>query len=220
MPRPPRLEYPNALYHVTSRGAEQRPVFLDDSDRSCLLAILTRSLRACDARLFAWCLMGNHYHLVVQTRQANLSALMHRINGVYSLGFNRRHGLRGSLFESRFKALHVDRDNYLLEVCRYVDLNPVRANLVELPAQWRWSSYRSHTGYAPAPPWLATAEVLGVLTGQVPADETQALDAQQRYADWVDEGRGVQLWRKSLRDEVFLGDARFVERVRREAGRG
>ena len=90
--------------------------------------------------------MGNHYHFVLQTRQANLSVLMRRVNSLYCLTFNRRHSRCGHVFEGRYKALHVDRTAYLLEVCRHVDLNPVRAGLAESPAQWAWSSYRAHAG--------------------------------------------------------------------------
>ena len=217
MHRPPRLEYLNAVYHVTSRGVRRSAIFHDDDDRSRLLAILSVALRACDAQVFAYCLMGNHYHFVVHTRQANLSALMRRINGVYSLAFNRRHDLCGALFEARFKAFHVDRDSYLLEVCRYVDLNPVRSGLVESAGQWAWSSFRAHAGRISPPPWLATAEVHGVLLGLTPEGPAQVASAGRRYADWVEAGRGAQLWTESLRHGRFLGDDAFVERVLRQA---
>src|ERR1700758_4402167 len=99
MPRPLRLEYPDALYHVTARGTRQGAIFLDDQDRASLLSILARALKECDARAFAYCLMGNHYHFVLQTRQANLSVLMRRVNSVYSLTSNNRHGGCGHVFE-------------------------------------------------------------------------------------------------------------------------
>ncbi len=215
MPRSPRLEYPGALYHVTSRGIQQGAIFVDDRDRASLLAIFTRSLHACEARSFAFCLMGNHYHFVVQTHQANLSRLMHRVNSIYSLTFNRRHSRLGPAFEGRFKAVHVDRDSYLLEVCRYVDLNPVRAGLVDSPGQWAWSSYRAHIGHTTSPAWLATTELHGALTGQVPADAVQTASARRRYAEWVAAGRGVRLWKESLRHGLYLGDETFVEHVKR-----
>jgi putative transposase len=217
MPRSPRHEYPDALYHVTSRGVLQGAIFVDDHDRASLLAILTRTLRVCNARVFAYCLMGNHYHFVLQTHQANLSMLMHRLNSVYSLTFNRRHGQHGTTFEGRFKALHVDRDSYLLEVCRYVDLNPARAGLVASPVQWAWSSYRAHIGSVPSPPWLATAALHGALMGRVPVDAAQAEAARRRYAGWVDAGRGAQLWRESLRDGLYLGDEAFVDHVKQHS---
>jgi len=213
MPRSLRLEYPDALYHVTARGVQQDPIFADDVDRRAWIKYVARALDEGDARAFAYCLMGNHYHLVVQTRQPNLSTVMQRVNSTYSQAFNRRHHRSGHLLEGRFKALHVDRDNYLLEVCRYVDLNPVRAGLVESAARWKWSSHKVHTGSAPPVAWLATAELLGVLTGRSCADNSEFGAAQRRYADWVAAGRQVRLWSESLRHGQYLGDDAFVERV-------
>ena len=214
MTRSPRLEYPGALYHVTTRGVRQDPIFVDDRDRMSLLTILTRALRTCEARIFAFCLMGNHYHFVLETHHANLSMLMHRVNGTFSLSFNRRHARRGQVFDGRFKALHVDRDAYLLEVCRYVDLNPVRAGLVASPSEWLWSSFGAHSGCRPALPWLATPELHTALTGHVPLDSLQISVAQQRYAEWVHAEIGVPLWKGSLRCGLYLGDDAFIERVR------
>ena len=217
MPRPLRLEYPGALYHVTARGVQQAAIFVDDRDRASLLTIVAQMLRSCDAQAFAFCLMGNHYHFVIQTRQANLSVLMRRVNSLYSLTFNQRHGRHGHVFEGRFKALHVDREAYLLEVCRYVDLNPVRAGLVESPEQWRWSSYRAHTGLMLSLPWLATAELHGVLMGQSTQSAGQTAAAHLRYADWVKVGRGARLWKESLRHGLYPGDEAFVARIERLA---
>lgn len=219
MPRPPRLEFADAIYHVTSRGARRSAIFRTDDDRASLLAISALAFDEGDARAFAYCLMGNHYHFVLQTRQANLSALMHRVNSVYSASFNRRHGLCGAVFEARFKAVHVDRDGYLLEVCRYVDLNPVRAGLVGSAVDWGWSSHGAHIGRRPCPRWLATDELLGVLMGQPPEGPGRMGEARQRYAEWVEAGRGVDLWKRSLLGGRFLGDKAFAERVMREAGR-
>ena len=217
MPRPPRLEYPGALYHVTARGVQQEAIFVDDRDRVSLLAIMARMLRISHAQAYAFCLMGNHYHLILQTDLANLSMLMRRINSLYCLTFNRRHRRRGHVFERRFKALHVDRDAYLLEVCRYVDLNPVRAGLVDSPEQWPWSSYRAHTGAVPPLSWLATAELHGVLMGQTLRNAAQDAAARILYTDWVEAGRGAQLWKESLRQGLYLGDEAFVERIGRRA---
>lgn len=135
MPRPMRLEYADAVYHVTSRGVQRAPIFADDRDRELLLTLV-----AYRAKAFAYCLMGNHYHLVLHTRLPNLSALMQRLNASYSQQFNRRRSRQGQVFGGRFKALHVDRDEYLLAVRRYVDLNPVRAGLARTPSEWNWSS--------------------------------------------------------------------------------
>ncbi|HEY8974028.1 MAG TPA: transposase [Burkholderiaceae bacterium] len=220
MPRPTRLQYPGALYHVTARGVQQGTIFLDDLDRGALLKYIARALEEGNARAFAYCLMGNHYHLVLQTHQSNLSKLMQRINSGFCQSVNRRHQRCGHLLEGRFKAIVVDRDSHLLEACRYVDLNPVRAGLVASPLQWRWSSYAAHVGRAPVPAWLATDELHGVLTGRATPSCDALRTARRRYADWVAAGRGVRLWDESLHHGLYLGDQAFVERMRGKVGPG
>jgi len=133
MARPLRIEFPGAVFHVTSRGDRRESIFADDVDREDFLAVLAVALDRFDAQSLAYCLMGNHYHLVLYTCQANLSLLMRQINGAYTQRFNRRHGKVGHVFQGRFKAILVDRESYLLELCRYVELNPVRAGMVGQP---------------------------------------------------------------------------------------
>ena len=166
MARPLRIEFPGATYHVTARGDRRESIFVDDADRASLLDVLSRGLERFDAAALAYCLMGNHYHLVVQTRRANLSRLMRHVNGVYTQRFNRRHDKVGHLFQGRFKAILVDSDAYLLTLCRYVELNPVRAGWVDTPLAWAWSSCRAHVGAAPAPPWLDTLGLHAQLLGR------------------------------------------------------
>jgi REP element-mobilizing transposase RayT len=132
-PPTPRIEFPDAVYHVTSRGDRREPIFVDDTDRAGLLNVLAQGMQRFDAQVLAYCLMGNHYHFVLHTRQANLSLLMRHLNGVYTQPYYRRHGKVEYLFQGRFKAILVDRDAYLLEVCRYVELNPMRARMVTGP---------------------------------------------------------------------------------------
>ena len=134
MARPLRIEFADATYHVTSRGDRREPIFLRDGDRLTFLAVLGQALERFDAVALASYLMGNHCHLVLTTHGANLSALMRQLNGVYTQRFNRSHDTVGDIFQGRFKAILVDRDAYLLEVCRYVELNPVRAKMVPTPA--------------------------------------------------------------------------------------
>ena len=127
MSRPLRLEFAGALYHVTLRGDRREPIFEDDADRVAWLQVLAEALDRFQAPGYAYCLMDNHYHIVLQTHRPNLSRLMRHVNGVYTRRYNRRHGKVGHLFQGRFKAVLVDEESYFLEVCRYVDLNPVRA---------------------------------------------------------------------------------------------
>lgn len=218
MPRTPRLEYADAVYHVTARGVQQARIFMDDRDRELLLRLLARTLVTYRAQAFAYCLMGNHYHLVLHTRLPNLSALMQRLNASYSQQFNHRHSRLGQVFGGRFKALHVDRDEYLLAVCRYVDLNPVRAGLARSPCDWHWSSYRAHTGQAPVPDWLGSTKLHDLLAGQPVRNDALVRAARRGYADWVATGHHVRLWDESLRHGLYLGDDAFIERTRVASG--
>jgi putative transposase len=130
MARPLRLEFSGAVYHVTARGDRREAIFLDDQDRQRFLGLLGREIGQQNWLLYAYCLMSNHYHLLLETPEANLARGMRRLNGVYTQGFNRRYGLSGHVLQGRYKAILVDRDAYLLELSRYVVLNPVRAGLV------------------------------------------------------------------------------------------
>ena len=140
MARPLRLEFEGALYHVTSRGDRREPIVDDDDDRLEWLSVLGDALDRFQAVAYAYCLMDNHYHVVLQTHRPNLSRLMRHVNGVYTQRYNQRHGKAGHLFQGRFKAVLVDEDAYFLEVCRYVDLNPVRARMVKHPRHWAWKA--------------------------------------------------------------------------------
>lgn len=213
MARPLRIEFPGAIYHVTSRGDRREPIFLDDVDRESLIAVLATGMSRFDAQVLAYCLMGNHYHFVLHTRQANLSPLMRHVNGVYTQAFNRRHGKVGHLLQGRFKAILVDRDAYLLEVCRYVELNPVRAGMVSEPAQWPWSSYRAHVGQVPTPEWLDSVGLHAYLLGCPARSVADERRATQRYVALVAAGRDVRLWDEALRQQIYLGDEAFVERM-------
>ncbi len=154
MARRPRLQFPGAVYHVMSRGNRKAPIFDDDADRHRFLATLADAARRYDPRVYAACLMGNHYHLVFDTPRGNLSAIMQYLNGVYAQASNRRHQRSGHLFEARFRSLVVQRESYLRRVCRYVVLNPVRAGLTKDAANWPWSTYRATAGLELAPAWL------------------------------------------------------------------
>ena len=213
MARPLRIEFPGAIYHVTSRGDRREPIFEDDEGRHNFLTVVGQAMERFDASVLAYCLMDNHYHLVIHTHRGNLSRLMQQLNGVYTQAYNRRHNMGGHLFQGRFKGILVDEDAYLLEVCRYVDLNPVRARVVRYPGNWRWSSYSAHTGNAISPAWLDTPAVHGYLLGRDAATAADRRRAGLRYAALVAAGKGVKLWDEALAHQIFLGGPAFVERM-------
>lgn len=206
MSRPLRIEFPNALYHVTARGDRREEIFEDDQDRRMFLATLEQVVDRFNWVCHAWCLMDNHYHLLVQTPDGNLSKGMRQLNGVFTQASNRRHGRVGHLFQGRFKAILVDRDAYLLELSRYVVLNPVRAGMTNDPADWPWSSYRVTAGLEPAAPWLAVDGVLGLF------GEKRGV-AQRRYVQFVSEGMTAGSPWPNLKGQMYLGDERFVKRM-------
>nr|WP_286196871.1 transposase [Thalassotalea sp. G20_0] len=150
--------------------------------------------------IHSWCLMTNHYHLVVETPDGNLSAGMRQLNGVYTTRFNRRRV--GHLFQGRYKAILVDKSAYLMELSRYVVLNPVRAKMVDHPADWLWSSYRYTLGEVDSPDWLATDAMLRLFS-----DDRER--ACERFFAFVLAGVGINIW-LHLKQQIYLGDDRFV----------
>ncbi len=207
MARPLRIEFPGALYHLTARGNQREDIYLDDEDREQFLALLGTVCERFNWVCYVYCLMDNHYHLVMETPDGNLSRGMRQLNGVYTQRFNARHERVGHVFQGRYKAILVERESYLLELCRYVVLNPVRAGMVRHAGQWRWSSYRATAGQRPAPSWLTVSWVLA----QFGRRRAQAVD---RYKAFVRQGSGVASpWQEGLRQQIYLGDEAFVTRM-------
>lgn len=207
MARPLRLEYPGAIYHVTARGNAQNAVFLDDSDRETFLTCLGEIVLRLGWLCHAYCLMDNHYHLLVETPDGNLSQGMRQLNGVYTQRFNRHHQRVGHLFQGRYKAILVERDSYLLELCRYVVLNPVRAKMIKHIERYPWSSYPATLGMTACPGWLSTDWLLGQF------GKRRSI-ARQRYAEFVARGIGLASPWAALQGQVLLGTASFVEKIR------
>jgi REP element-mobilizing transposase RayT len=206
MARPLRIEYEGALYHVTSRGNAQQAIFLDDADRTAFLEVLTDVVERFGWLCHAYCLMTNHYHLLIETPEANLSRGMRQLNGVYTQAFNRRHGRVGHVMQGRFKAILVEKESHLLELTRYVVLNPVRAGTVRSAHDWPWSSYRATCGQAEVPCFLT----VDWTRSQFDDDEKRAVLAYRRF---VQEGRGRTAW-DDLQHGVFLGSDKFVEELK------
>ncbi len=206
MTRPVRIEFGGALYHVTSGGGRKEPIYEDDLDRESFLEILGEVVQIWNWTCHAFCLMTNHYHFVIEAPDGNLSKGMRHLNGVYTQASNRRHSRVGHLFQGRYKAILVDGDAYLLELTRYVVLNPVRAGMAEHPVEWHWSSFRAMTGQGKVPPWLATDGLLAQFS-------TDRAEAVRRYVQFVDEGvREEPIW-KNLNRQIFLGNDEFVARM-------
>ena len=203
MARPLRLEFAGALYHVTARGDRREDVFFNDGDRTEFLSVLGDVCGRFNWVVHAYCQMSNHYHLLVETVDGNLGRGMRQLNGVHTQRFNRRHGLAGHLFQGRYKAILVQKETYLLELSRYVVLNPVRAMMVAAPGDWPWSSYRATVGEISAPDWLNTDWLLSQFGGERAA----AIDA---YRQFVLAGVGRASPWQAIRHQVYLGDDSFV----------
>ncbi len=204
MSRPLRIEFPGGLYHVTSRGDRREVIFLDDEDRLYWLGLLGQVCQRFNWVCHAYCLMDNHFHIVVETVEGNLSAGMRQLNGVYTQWHNRTHGRVGHVFQGRFKAVVVQRESYLLELARYVVLNPVRAGLCDEPQDWPWSSYHATVGTAPKPEWLHTQWLLSQF-GSKPRS------ARAAYVDHVRAGVGLPSVWDELKNQLYLGDDNFAQ---------
>jgi len=204
MARPLRIEYPGAIYHVTARGNARQSIYHDDKDRQKFLEILNDVVIRFNWICHGYCLMTNHYHLLIETVDGNLSAGMRQVNGIYTQYINHRHHSTGHVFQGRFKAILVDKEAYLLELCRYIVLNPVRAGMVKDPGAYHWSSYRATAGQKKAANLLSTDWVLSQF-------KENRKRAQKIYKAFVKDGIGVDVW-KDLQFQCLLGDRVFCER--------
>ena len=206
MARPLRLEFEGALYHVTSRGNRREAIYETPDDRDSYLEILGEVCEKYNWLCHAYCLMGNHYHLLIETPEANLSKGMRQLNGVYTQCFNKTHGRVGHVFQGRYKAILVEKETYLQELARYIVLNPVRAGMVSSPSEWPWSSYRATAGEAPPLDFLTTEWLLSVF-GAKPSR------ARKAYVDFVNStGTKSSPW-DDLKGQVFLGSDQFFEHM-------
>lgn len=209
MVRPLRIEYKDALYHVTARGNEKGEIFTDDADRRRFIDILKRETERYSARLYAYVLMGNHYHLMIQTPDANLSDLMHRMQTAYTVYYNRKHERCGHLFQGRYKAIIVEKDAYLMELSRYIHLNPVRAGFAAAPELWEWSSYGEYIAERQIVKWIRREEILKYFRNH-PGGKVRA------YRGYVEAGAKESQSNPfgEITNQILLGGEDFVNEIK------
>jgi REP element-mobilizing transposase RayT len=206
MTRPLRIEFAGALYHVTSRGDGREDIYLDDGDREIFLEVVNEVGERFNWTHHAYCLMGNHYHLLLETPDSNLSQGMRHLNGVYTQRFNRKHKRVGHVFQGRYKAVIVQKQTYLLELARYIVLNPVRARMVRSAKDWPWSSYRATAGMSDSHPWLTTDWILSAFSDK-------RSEATERYKAFVSEGKNQPAIWEQLKNQIYLGSDAFVQKM-------
>jgi REP element-mobilizing transposase RayT len=211
MARPLRIAFPGAFYHITARGNERKAVFKSKRDREKFLEYLETATERYHAVIHAYCLMDNHYHLLLETPAGNLSRIMHHVNGAYTTYFNVKRARSGHLFQGRYKAIVVEKDEYAKELSRYIHLNPVRAKMVQSPEQYAWTSYRFYIGKDKAPSWLQRQFILDYFGSPINV-------AQKGYEKFV-----LQLvdkdYKSPLKDvfgSVLLGSQAFIDCIRNE----
>ncbi len=211
MARPLRITYPGAFYHITSRGNDRKAIFKSSADRQKFMAYLESATERYRAVIHCYCLMENHYHLLLETPLGNLPQIMRHINGAYTTYFNIKRDRAGHLFQGRYKAILVEKDAYAKELSRYIHLNPVRADLVAKPGAYEWTSYAAYVGAKPSPEWLARGFILGYFSSSTKV-------APKRYKAFVESilGRPDESPLKNLAGGIILGCQEFVETIRAE----
>ena len=211
MARPLRIQFPGAFYHVTARGNERKAVFKSKRDREKFLEYLESATDRYQAVIHCFCLMDNHYHLLLETPAGNLSQIMHHVNGAYTTYFNVKRARSGHLFQGRYKAIVIEKDEYAKELSRYIHLNPVRGKIVQAPEQYAWSSYRFYIGREKAPPWLQHRFILGYFGRSIKV-------AQKGYEEFVAElvERDYESPLKDVFGSVLLGSQAFIDFIKNE----
>ena len=209
MARPLRILYENAYYHVMNRGADRQDVFVDEQDKTIFLQTLAEACCQFRLEVHAYCLMDNHYHLLLKTPEANLSRSMRHLNGVYTQRYNKRHGKDGALFRGRYKAILVDSDAYLLHLSKYIHLNPITAKMIEDLEHYTWSSYPAYIDKIQAPSWLMRDEIYAQLTQH----HAKASVYKRFMHDGEINQALIEFYSKSLVPPV-LGDKDFLDSLK------
>src|SRR3989337_3543905 len=204
-----RIEYPGAFYHITSRGNEQQNIFKSDNDRTKFLSYLESAVERYKAVIHVYCLMGNHYHLLLETPLGNLSQIMRHINGAYTTYFNKKYQRSGHLLQGRYRAIVVDKDEYAVELARYIHLNPVRSGIVNAHSGYRWSSYKHYTEKGKKPEWLFKDFILGYFGKNIHK-------AQKKYRQFVHELIGHEYGNPLQKGvaSTILGGIDFIKMIK------
>ncbi|WP_317201791.1 transposase [Janthinobacterium sp.] len=203
MARPLRIQFAGGLYHVTSRGNQREAIYLSELDRLTWLAIFPQVCQRYKWRCHVWCQMTNHYHIVIETLEPTLVRGMRQLNGVFTQYINRAHRRVGHVFQGRYKAILVEQESYLLELARYVVLNPVRAGIAGKAEDWKWSSYHSMLTPELAPEWLETQWLLGQFSNVQKGTAVA-------YRDFIGEGAdSAPIW-ADIKGQIFLGSEEFL----------
>ncbi len=209
MSRPLRIEYPGAWYHVMNRGRRGEKIFSAQTDYETFLAVLQEASELFGVLVAAYCLMSNHYHLLVQTPAGNIARVMRQVNGVYTQRYNRRRGLEGQLFRGRYKSILVEEDSYLLELLRYIHRNPVRAGFAERVADYPWSSHHGYVSKAKEWAWLYKDQLLGMFSSAA----TRAGRAYREFVELEDSPAITNFFSKKNPASV-LGSEDFVDWIK------
>ena len=209
MSRPLRIEYPNAFYHVMNRGLNRQAIYHIDDDYEIFLEVAKETSKFFGMRVVCYCLMPNHYHLLVQTPKANLSRAMRHLNGVYTQRFNRHHKKDGPLFKGRYKAILVQEDEYLTHLIRYIHLNPVQANLTEDLAKYPWTSHKQYLKGQNEAPWLHVRLGLAFFSTKL---KTSLKVYRQFIKDGIDP-KTLAFYDKKKQNPI-LGDQAFLDMIK------
>ncbi|HBK35170.1 hypothetical protein A2239_04080 [Candidatus Uhrbacteria bacterium RIFOXYA2_FULL_40_9] len=206
MARALRIKYPGAVYHITSRGNKKEPIFYNPKDRLAFFSTIKSVIKLHNWICHAYCLMDNHYHLLIETPDGNLSDGMRDLNSNYTQVFNKTHSTVGYLLQGRFHSFIIEKETYLLEVARYLVLNPVRAQIVQHPKDWEWSSYNATCGLSHGESFLTTDGILAMFS----IDKAKA---QQQYKQFILDGLYGDSIFKSVKHKGILGSPQFIHEM-------
>ncbi len=209
MSRPLRIEFSGAVYHITARGNARQKIFLSDEDRNLFLDVFASTVKRYNWLCHSYCLMDNHYHILLETPDPNLSLGMRQLNGVFTQRFNRCHERVGHLFQGRYKSILVEKESHLLELCRYIVLNPVAAGIVAQPSDYLWSSYRFAVQPLVQPEFLFSDWILSQFSNR-------KNEARRLYREFVTNGMKNEVgkpWGK-VRGQIILGNDNFIREIK------